>query len=454
MKNSREIVRAKRLKRLRKSFIKYKSDVRTLHPDADFKGFPLHRFIMKLSSKPKYGGILQPFIDSNECFNSTYDVFSSNIIEIPSVFSIIENYDETTLFLKKMINTLHLQSHQEIKFDYKNCVQIDVCASMCMDLILNDFILYFQACGKGRHKVKISSIEPINFSAFNVRKILFSIGAYRNLKGIKSDFQNIIPFSILVGNKDNPKLDDKREVDITKTVDYIKESLSSLNRTLTPEAETNFYKVIGEVIQNAEEHSSSKYRFLIGYFEKPDNSNGEYGVFNLAILNFGSSFYETFKTSENPNRHTILQMEDLSKKYTSSGWFKKKQFEEETLWTLYALQDGVTRFSDWKRGNGTMRFIEKFLDLKGNESDDFSKMVITSGHTRIIFDGSYSIVEVNKHGDKIFKMMTFNNSGSIEDMPDSRYVIYEPNYFPGTMISVKLKLDSDNTEKLQDNGNN
>lgn len=76
-------------------------------------------------------------------------------------------------------------------------------------------------------------------------------------------------------------------------------------------------------------------------------------------------------------------------------------------------------------------------------------MVIISGHTRIIFDGRYQITKGirGKNGNE-FKMMTFNESGSIEDLPDEKYVMYEENYFPGTMISVRLKLDYENTTDL------
>ena len=44
--------------------------------------------------------------------------------------------------------------------------------------------------------------------------------------------------------------------------------------------------------------------------------------------------------------------------------------------------------------------------------------------------------------------MTFNSDGSIEEKPDNRFVKYEENYFPGTMISVKIRIDYENTENI------
>lgn len=448
MKRNRKYILHKR----KLGFEKYKRDVRKLHLGADFKNYPLYQFIQKckLNRKPEYSDTVKYFLENKLAFGRNEMVFENEVFIIPEVFSIIENYLETTLFLRKLFNSLYKQSYENIYIDYQHCKEIDVCASMCMDIILAEFMNYYHQCTKDRHTIKVQSIRPINFNRYDIEKILFSIGAYRNFKGFNVKFDNIIPFPINIGHKDNPKLDEKRERDITQTVDYIINCLAKLNKRLTDSAETNFYKVIGEVIQNAEEHSNTKRRFLIGHFEENKNGAGNYGVFNLAILNFGNTFYETFKNADNPNTLIIEQMKNLSKKYTTNGLFRKRKFEEETLWTLYALQDGVTRMTDWKRGNGAIRFIESFINLKGDTStDDISKMVITSGHTRIIFDGKYQITKQKRGAeDKEFKMMTFNASGNIEEMPDENYVKYEDNYFPGTIISVKLKLDYENTENI------
>ena len=73
---------------------------------------------------------------------------------------------------------------------------------------------------------------------------------------------------------------------------------------------------------------------------------------------------------------------------------------------------------------------------------------IVSGNTKIIFDGTYSITDGISSDGTTHKMMTFNDSGSIEDMPDNRYVMYTNNYFPGTMISVELLLNDDDVKQL------
>lgn len=447
---SKNIRRKNKLHRLKLGFDKYKRDVKRKNPEASFSNYPLYQYIRrsKLKQKPEYSDTTKYFLKNKFFFGQENESFKeNNILLIPKVFSITDNYNETTLFFKRILNSLYQTPSEEIKIDFKDCIQMDICASMCMDIILADFIKYHSQCRKDGHRMKIHSIIPINVNSYNIKKILFSVGTYKNLKGFEIDFPNLKPFPIIIGDKNNPKLREKREVDITKTIDYIIECLGELKRTLTNKAESNLYKAVGEIVINAEEHSDKTKRYIIGYFEKIETSDEEnYGILNLSILNFGRTFYETFKESKNDD--VTKQMKSISKKYTTNGLFKKKKFEEETLWTLYALQDGVTSTKDWKRGNGAIRFIESFFDLKGNSpNDDISKMVITTGHTQIIFDGKYQITK-QKRNDTFFKMMTFNDSENIEDMPDEKYVKYQENFFPGTVISVKLRLDYENTRKI------
>jgi hypothetical protein len=451
-KDRKRTPRNRLLKKQYKGFYKYKSDVRKSNHEEKFVNFPFYQFKQKsnLKTKASLPETLTYFLNKEKSFADNKLVFDTNIFKIPKIFSIIEDYNETTIFLNKLFNSLYNQSYEDIYIDYSECEQIDVGASMCMDIILSEFIKYFENLIKGNHKVKIAKIRPINFERYDIEKILFSIGAYRNIKGFKLNNDKILDFPILIGNKQNPRLAEEREVHITKTVDYIIDCLKTLNKTLTGPAETNLYKTIGEILQNADEHSDTNYRYSIGYFEKDNEKDNNYGVFNLAILNFGNTFYETFKNPECNNIEVVEQMKNLSQKYTSWSLFKKNSFEEETLWTLYALQDGVTRIADWERGNGAIRFIESFFKLKGNEEcDNISKMTLTSGHTRIIFDGNYQIVEKERGKEnKKFKMMTFNESGNIEELPDSKYVKHETNYFPGTLLSAKIRIDFNNTENI------
>lgn len=369
----------------------------------------------------------------------------NGFFEIPSCFSLIENYQESFYFLKKLFACLYREKVEKITLDYSKCTRIDVDASVCMDILLADFIFYLKKCASRGLKKKPYQILPINYDKPEILKTLFSIGAYRNLKGYEIKFQDIEPLPLIVGIRNRHDSYEKCELDLTNIVEYTKRCLERLNRSLTIEAEDNLYKVLGEIMINAEEHGSMPFRYAIGHFQDVNNSDEHFGIFNFSIFNFGNTIYETFKNPNCPKK-VVEQMKVLSDDYTKRKLFKTSEFEEETLWTLYALQQGVTS-KEQKRGNGSIQFIESFFKLKGDlENDNISKLLIVSGNTRILFDGSYNIIQKEKPGIRSkYKMITFNKSGNIREKPDKEFVTFAENYFPGTIISARILIKFNNT---------
>lgn len=409
-----------------------------------------------LKTKSKANAYPEYYSERIKLFKKTINAFSNkenqnnfDVLMVPTVFSLTDNYKDSCIFLRKLLDALDSQLYKKVLIDYANCERIDVDASICMDIIVADFINYYNTCLKNRKKLRMAEITPLHYDNPVVEKVLCSIGAFSNLLQQSKTFDDITPFPLCINSKNIKSYAQKREVDITKMVDYIIDCLGKVNRNLTSDAETNLYKVIGEIIINAEEHSTTTKRYAIGYFEEKNDEGRHYGIFNLSILNFGATIYDTFKSNNCKNISVKEQMADLSEKFTKNGFFKKAKFEEETLWTLYALQEGVTRKKEWQRGNGTIRFIESFFNLKGNTfCDSKSKMIIISGNTRIIFDGKYKIVEKMRNGET-YKMMTFNEAGNIEDVPDDKYVMYADNKFPGTIITARIFIDEYNTELVK-----
>ncbi len=407
----------------------------------------------QLPPKPEYTGNIKYLTSIPELFSrNQYNQREDGKLFLPKCFSLIENYEESFDFLKRLFVVLHRSKCDGIILDYGQCERIDVDASICMDVLLAEFINYFNRCRKLGYNVFINGIKPINYEKENIQKVLFSIGAYRNIKGFTMKFPDVEALPALINNRNNPDVWARSEIDQTNIVEYIKRCLNRLGRELSIQTETSFYKVIGEVMSNAEEHSTMPNRFAIGFFQETHNDDEHYGVFNFSIFNFGDTIYQTFKNDDCPNKKAVKQMTDLSEDYTKKGWFRKADFEEETLWSLYALQEGVTS-KEKKRGNGSIQYIENFFKLKGDlNKDNISRMVIVSGNTRIMFDGTYKIIEKQKEGEKRnFKMITFNESGEINDEPDKNFVNFAPHFFPGTLISARILIKFDNTNE-QTNG--
>ncbi len=428
---------------------KLKIDKRKKHNSTTFSNT---RMIKRVSYKyynPQYikktpilSSIMTYIISKNDCFCSdTLLPSTDGIFLIPATFSLSQNPKESYEILKSLLLTLDHDTVDHIYIDYNNCKCIDLDASICMDVMLKEFIAYFEECDKYKEKRRLKSITPKNYKNQDVAKVLFSIGAFSNISGLSLDFPDITKYKLSIGTLNSRDFPERREVHITQLVDYVLLSLSKMKKVLSADSISNLYKVIGEVLINAEEHSTTNRRYSIGYFQEKIVNEEHVGVFNLVIMNFGSTVYEKFKDPECGNQEVVKQMKDLSSQYTQNGFFTNAKFEEETLWTLYALQEGVTSHKDWKRGNGSICFIDSFFKLNSIEqADNFdSVMIIKSGHTQILFNGKYKITEKNKNG-TIFKMMTFNESGEIENKPDPNYVKHTNNYFPGTIITAKIVL--------------
>lgn len=376
-------------------------------------------------------------------------------IKVPEVFSIIERPKESFDVIKKICSCFYHQCCQELTLDYVKCRYTDLLTQVFLDSVLMDIDRFLKICHRPQYRryniikssVRLSTIGGKNYND-SILRMVNSVGSPANIINRRVEFPDVIPFRLIrydgVDSTDERRLGQK-EHDTTLLIDYINDCLARVNKELTKDACKNLGYVIGETLINAEQHSSLKYRYVIGYFEENTNKeSGHFGLLNLVIMNFGKTIYEKFKypeEGEDINEDSVREMEKLS------GQFKwKKLFNddltEETLWTLYSLQRGVSCIpaSIEKRGNGTIKFIESFFNIKGNQGvDNISHMYLLSGNTRIDFDGTYR-VQKDANG-KSLGRITFNDSGSFQDKPNNKYVKHVDCYFPGTAIFVKLLID-------------
>lgn len=380
---------------------------------------------------------------------------NNGYILIPENFSILTNPKQSIATFQKMLYALLIEDNSSVTFDYVNCKNVDLSTQALFDIILKEYDRFV------KYKVNTGLLFPkyyrgVNMNDTSVAKMMWSVGSPANLGIGQENFPDVEKFKLRI--YDNTKGNDEvkrmanKELDTTEIADYVVNSLKKMGKKLTSKKLEDLCNVIGEVLINAEEHSTTKHRFSCGYFKEETIDDKHFGLFKLVILNFGDTIYEKFKSGDCPNKEIVQRMNDLSKKYTRRLLFFPGKFEEESLWTLYALQEGVTSISPdkyLKRGNGSIRFIESFFNIKGSQTDDnVSKMTIVSGHTKIIFDGKYQIMDGTSSDGTHHKMMTFNDSGNIENKPDDNYVMYTNEYFPGTMICAELLLNDDDIKKI------
>lgn len=382
---------------------------------------------------------------------------ADGVVYIPENFSIIDNPAPSFKALRQIISALLVEPTKRVYFDYSSCLKIDIGTQAIMDVIIMEYDQFISKSLKiNRHealKVLPEGIGGRNINKDEIRKIIFTIGSPVILGVREAEFKDVIKnkmcsHSMLTAN-DRMRLTEQKEIDTTIMVDYVIECLKKMNKELTPKKLNDLSTVVGEILINAEEHSTLHHRFSVGYFYEMNENGKHYGMLNLVILNFGATIYEKFKDNESCPKEVVDKMRALSDSYTKRHFFLSKNFEEETLWTLYALQQGVTSVAGKKRGSGTIQFIRSFFNIKGTQgADNVSRMTIRSGNTQILFDGKYGITEKNDDKGK-YNMMTFNQSGNIEDLPDKQYVKYTDTYFPGTIISANILLNDDDVKEIR-----
>ncbi len=363
----------------------------------------------------------------------------NGVLNVPKIFSLVESPKESFQFLKDLLYTLRYPKSKRIKINYKKCVRIDLDASICNDIILLEFINAFKSCNERKIILETRKINTENLINETVSKFLYAIGSHKIIGNKKIIFPNILTCDLTIGDK--RKGIAYKDVESTKLVQHIEKCLIKMNKKLTQDARENFGEIIAEVIANAEEHNKTNFHYSIGHFEENTNNDKHIGKFQLVIFNFGESIYERFKNPEACKNQAILDdMRNLSDKYTKKGFFgflNGSKFEEETLWTLYSLQDGVSSV-DNTRGNGTIKFIENFLELADDADSKPSNFHLFSGNTLIKFDGKYKTYPKFNAKNEEFKIIPFNAENTLDEKPDQNYVKFVDNYFPGVMIYANI----------------
>lgn len=447
-----------------KQRISYKRHLRSLTRDKRKKRKYLIR-IKEIESISRYFGkeaskedIINQILPSNlgyllqhQKVNIGSNIPSDNtngVFKVPKDFDIVHNSEKSFSFIYDLTNGLIRQEHEKIIIDYSDCVNLELSSQVFLDAILKDVMKFFDKCNKYKKtQTTVKEISGKSLTNPSINKLLLSVGSPAVHRKQSTNFNDVIPYYLCVRNREASRNEkvimSKKEEDTTKLLEYVIKCLDRLKINLSQDSIDDLTTVIGETLINAEEHSTTNYRYSIGYFQDVNDKDNHFGEFNLVIMNFGESIYEKFKNKKNLNTEHRLDMNRLVSKYKSDKLFYEKTFEEETLWTLFALQDGVSSVHTdtyTKRGNGSIRFIDSFFKLKGNsERDNKSEMTILSGNTKIIFDGTYKIEEMIKDNHK-YNIMAFNDKKSLDFAPDKKFVRFAENYFPGTIISVKVLI--------------
>ena len=352
------------------------------------------------------------------------------IIEIPSIFSLITNPEESIQTLKKIFTAIQNEKVQELFLDYSKCEELGLCASSVTDIIILNGIKYRRIINK-----------PLNTrgnvpKSKEAREIFIISGLVKHLGISKIENKNTVRLDI-IKNEEQGKMTDK-------IIQYYDKCLNTQNYQLTAQGKSKFAHMIGEVLDNVNQHAGELATwYASGHFNiDKDRKDGKC---RLVLFDFGDSIYEGLNR-EDTTEYTKKLLRDKTKEHYNI--FNKK-WNEEPLWMLYVLQYNVSRKRvnvEDDRGKGTIKLINNFMHIGKNMEGNKPIMAILSGNGYILFDSTYTLKE-KMVNDKLIPIIAFNEENDLSKKPDSKYVKRIDENFPGTMISMEFYLDKEYIEK-------
>lgn len=362
-------------------------------------------------------------------------------IQIPEVFSMTENPETVIQYLRKIYSIGKGKKTEKLIFDHSACKQLGLSASTILDIIVLAMVRYRDT---RRHPMDLAGKNPRDKVA---RDILLASGLPYHLNAefrATVDETNMERFETVSGVYDMSA--NKADKTATSMTEYFNRCLKTQNYELTEEGLNRLSNMLGEVITNCEIHGDDNTTWYTqGHYQMKDENS--YGEMQLLFLNIGPTIYDGLKKSSSADTERRL-CHILSKQHKNMD----SMWTEEMVYTLFALQEGISRLRDDNisgyaaRGSGTVSLIESFYDIGGSDKGLKPQMSVISGSTQIVFTDKYKLQDVWFESDIAFgrgckKIIAFNEENDIYKRADNNYVRKLNEYFPGTIISLKFYLD-------------
>jgi hypothetical protein len=285
-------------------------------------------------------------------------------IIIPKDFTLENNLDGVFKKIKEIRLTIMTLSNEKITLNFEKCTEVDFASLFLLRAILTEYIrelkrldarlLTLKTCPN--FYVKISKNENVNLQLLACEMIpITRVKQSVLLPSSRSLFHR--------GSKSQSKYSENRKGTVaTKMRSYIEDCLKNHDTFLSAQEKSDFDGIISEILNNAEDHSLFDTWYSFGNFFKTKNMENEevIGEVNLAFMNFGYSIYDGILDTKDKNIEQFDELMEIKNHVKKKDTFNS--FSEENLFTLYSLQDSVSRLrhTDKSRGTGTMTFYTVF----------------------------------------------------------------------------------------------
>lgn len=426
---------------------KYKDAFTTFTKDIQFKQKHDEKIIENFRSE------LDDFLKSN---GNSSKKEATHWIPIPKTFSLERDYDSTIETLALIRKSMMKLLGTKITIDFSICENVDFSSLFLLNVLLNEYLRDLKSLD--RRLLIFRAYPQIEITHSNFGDVNLKLLANRLVPQTLSNTNEFIPISsinLIKGTKSQKHYAENRKgITATEIRKYINSSIFRHGFFLNEEGESSLDGMISEILNNAEDHSpwNTWYAFANLFETNRSGQNPEIvGEINLAFMNFGFSIYEGFEETKSRNLEIYTQMEQMFSLVSVKKGGSK--FSKENLFTLYALQEGISRlkFEKESRGTGTMKFIQSFLSL-GDYEDKAKKFIphllIYSGNTLLKCSNQFSPFTIDD-----VNYLSLNSQNDLKEPPDGTH-LQSLNYkFPGTLLIVKIYLNEDHLKKkLERNG--
>lgn len=210
---------------------------------------------------------------------------------------------------------------------------------------------------------------------------------------------------------------------------------------LTAEGRARFSSLIGELLDNAERHSAPPSkdgsRSVAAFMARRAEDGGAIYRCHMAFLSVGASIADSLKYAPD---NVLAYLKRYCAKHTS------KRQSADTLATLVALQDGITRDAravTANEGGFGFQHVLDFVSALGatNVQGRAPRMTIVSGRSCVQLRDPY--VLGRRSDTESARVLWCNPANSEQFAPDPDYVFDLDERFGGTIIGISFVLDSE-----------
>lgn len=387
----------------------------------------------------------QGFIDERHAHNGGY-------ISIPAKFSLRENFDQSIVVFEKLMSEYVLGKYSII-VDFNGCEQSDIATFTFLNVVYKTLIQLGATYNRNRYQQVVKKIDFIPSKKDAKTNKYLAAFDYHSLPEWNDGESLYKPLHGMSGKIADRYRENAKPATCAKIAEFVQSASEPYGYILVDDARSLIESYASEVLNNAEDHSFHRSEWYVnGIAFKEIQHEVDVIEVNLAIMNFGPSMYEGFEETKIENSEIYGKVEKLYNEHRSKFLYSN-QYSRETLYMLYMLNEGISRlkYKDESRGNGTMSFINAFMNLGdfGDKKSDFAPTLnIISGHGVLAFDSKYRPF---KNGE--FQQISLNKEQNIHELPDKRCLITNDGYFPGTILECKIYLNKEHILSKVD-GNN